>query len=90
MKPKIFHINCVETVKQSMQAFLDSYDFEDAIRNAIALGGDSDTIAAITGSLASAFYGIPSEYYIKVKEYLDDYLLNIYYNFNERFGKNEI
>ena len=42
MAPQYFHINCVETVKQSIGEFLESNDFEDAIRNAIALGGDSD------------------------------------------------
>ena len=75
MKPQIFHINCVETVKQSIGAFLDSNDFEDAIRNAIVLGGDSDTIAAITGGIAAAYYGIPDNIYNKALEYLDDYLI---------------
>ena len=41
-----------------MQAFLESDSFEDAIRNAVSIGGDSDTIAAITGSIAEAFYGM--------------------------------
>ena len=44
---------------QAIIAFLESTDFEDAIRNAISLGGDSDTMAAITGSIAEAAYGIP-------------------------------
>ena len=44
---------------QAIVAFLESTDFEDAIRNAISLGGDSDTLAAITGSIAEAAYGIP-------------------------------
>lgn len=44
---------------QAIIAFLESTDFEEAIRNAISLGGDSDTIGAITGSIAEAAYGIP-------------------------------
>ena len=44
---------------QALVAFFSSQDFEDAIRNAISIGGDSDTIAAIAGSIAEAYYGIP-------------------------------
>lgn len=54
-----FNETCQETVPQAIVAFLESTDFEDAIRNAISLGGDSDTLAAITGSIAEAAYGIP-------------------------------
>ena len=56
-----FNESCMETVPEAITAFLESTDFEDAIRNAISLGGDSDTLAAITGSIAEAAYGIPSE-----------------------------
>ncbi|VKC15771.1 hydrolase [Streptococcus pneumoniae] len=54
-----FNETCQETVPQAIIAFLESRDFEDAIRNAISLGGDSDTLAAITCSIAEAAYGIP-------------------------------
>ena len=53
-----FNETCQDTVPQAITAFLESSDFEDAIRNAISLGGDSDTLAAITGSIAEAAYGI--------------------------------
>lgn len=86
MKPKYFHINCVETVKQSLVAFIKSSDFEDAIRNAIALGGDSDTIGAITGSLASAYYGIPKIIGKEALKYLDEYLLKIHDDFNHKYN----
>lgn len=46
---------------QAIIAFLESTDFEDALRTAVSLGGDSDTLAAITGSIAEAFYGVPEE-----------------------------
>lgn len=85
MKPKYFHINCVETVKQSIGVFLESTDFEDAIRNAIALGGDSYTIGTITGSIASAFYGVPEDISKKALEYLDDYLIKIHDDFNAKY-----
>lgn len=85
MKPQYFHINCVETVKQSIGAFLESTDYEDAIRNAIALGGDSDTIGAITGSIASAYYGISEDICNKALEYLDECLIKIHDDFNEKY-----
>ena len=65
---------------------MESYDFEDAIRNAIALGGDSDTIGAITGSIASAYYGIPEDIGNKALEYLDEYLIKIHDDFNAKFA----
>jgi ADP-ribosylglycohydrolase len=57
-----FNESCLESVPQAIIAFLESTDFEDAIRNAISIGGDSNTIACITGSIAEAFYGgVPQE-----------------------------
>lgn len=68
-----YHFNetCQDTVPQAIIAFLESIDFEDAIRNAISLGGDSDTLAAITGSIAEAAYGIPDWIKDKTYTYLD-------------------
>lgn len=71
-----YEIVCKKSVPQAMQAFLESEDFEDAIRNAISIGGDSDTIAAITGSIAEAFYGVNEEIKETALSYLDDYLLD--------------
>lgn len=56
-----FDVSCQGSVPQAILAFLESTDFEDAIRNAVSLGGDSDTIACITGGIAEAFYGGVSE-----------------------------
>jgi len=58
--------SCQGTVPEAMVAFLDSTDFESAIRLAVSLGGDSDTLACITGGIAEAFYGeIPNEMALK-------------------------
>ena len=54
-----FDVTCQGSVPQAFAAFFESTGFEDAIRNAISIGGDSDTIAAITGGMAEAYYGIP-------------------------------
>ncbi len=67
-----FNETCQETVPQAITAFLESTDFEDAIRNAISLGGDSDTLAAITGSIAEAAYGVPDWIAEKARSYLDE------------------
>ena len=66
-----FDVSCQGSVPQAIRAFLESCDFEDAIRNAVSLGGDSDTIAAMTGSIAQAAYGIPPEIERMALSYLD-------------------
>ena len=72
-----FNETCQDTVPQAIVAFLESTDFEDAIRNAISLGGDSDTLAAITGSIAEAAYGIPEWIRDKAYSYLDEPLKDV-------------
>ena len=62
IRPTYRHVeSCRETVPQAITAFGESTDFEDALRTAVSLGGDSDTLAAITGSIAEAFYGVPED-----------------------------
>lgn len=66
-----FDISCQGTVPEALVAFLDSESYEDAVRNAVSLGGDSDTLACITGGIAEAFYhDIPGDVLAKVKELL--------------------
>ena len=72
-----FDESCQGTVPQAIIAFLESTGFEDAIRNAISLGGDSDTLAAITGSIAEAAYGVPQWIQDKAWEYLDEPLRDV-------------
>jgi len=80
-----FNETCQETVPQAIMAFLESTDFEDAIRGAISLGGDSDTLAAITGSIAEAYYGIPDEIRQRALSFLDKRLLTILTDFERRY-----
>lgn len=82
-----FNESCQDTVPQSIIAFLESEDFEDAIRNAISIGGDSDTLAAITGSIAEAAYGMPDWIKDKALSYLDTPLIDVYERW-ETFIKN--
>lgn len=62
IRPNYHHVeSCRETVPEALTAFLEAESFEDAIRNAVSLGGDTDTLAAITGSIAEAYFGIPED-----------------------------
>ena len=56
-----FDVSCQGSVPQALESFFESVSFEDAIRNAVSIGGDSDTIAAITGAVAGAYYGVPDD-----------------------------
>lgn len=76
-----FDVSSQGTMPVALAAFLESTDFEDAIRNAISVGGDSDTIAAITGSIAEAYYGVPDELWEKAKTYLEPQLIDDVDNF---------
>ena len=81
-----FDVSCQGSVPQAIEAFVESTSFEDAIRNAISIGGDSDTIAAITGSIAEAYYGIPSEIRKHTLTFLDKTQLDILNAFEEKYG----
>jgi len=67
----------IDTVPQSIICFLDSNSFEDSIRNAIFLNGDSDTLAAITGSISEAYYGLDEDIWERAKGYLPEDMLDL-------------
>ncbi len=78
-----FDVSCQGSVPESIIAFLDGEDFEDTVRNAVSIGGDSDTIAAMAGSIAEAFFGIPEWLQEKGMDYLDDEMEVVYIRFQE-------
>jgi type I restriction enzyme M protein len=80
-----FNESCQDTVPQALEAFFESKNFEDAIRNAISIGGDSDTLAAITGGIAEAYYGIPTEIRKHALTFLDERLLKILVEFENKY-----
>ena len=80
-----FDVSCQGSVPQAIEAFLESSDFEDTVRNAISIGGDSDTIAAMAGSIGEAFYGIPGSLRAEALTYFEDDLLQILLEFEERY-----
>jgi ADP-ribosylglycohydrolase len=82
-----FHVSCKYSVPQAIVAFLESTDFESGIRLAISIGGDSDTISAMTSSISVAFYNqISDDIYNFVKSRLPQDFIDIIEQFNERFG----
>jgi ADP-ribosylglycohydrolase len=82
-----FNESCQETVPEAIIAFLESTDFEDAIRNGISLGGDSDTLTCITGGIAEAFYGgVPQDIAEKALSYLPKAMREVVEKFRVRYN----
>ncbi|MDL2222032.1 ADP-ribosylglycohydrolase family protein [Parabacteroides sp. OttesenSCG-928-N08] len=86
-----FNESCQETVPEAIIAFLESSDFENAIRLAISLGGDSDTLAAITGGIAEAYYdGVPAPIKQELLNRLPQELIEVIRRFGDRFLLEEV
>lgn len=81
-----FDETCMTAVPYAFQCLKESADFESAIRLAVSIGGDSDTIAAITGSLAEAAYGIPKEIALTASTYLPGDMIEVINNFHLKFN----
>lgn len=82
----LFDVSCAGTVPWSLRAFLEADGYEDAVRNAVSLGGDADTLACIAGAVAGAYYGVPPDIAAEALARLDDRLRGVVARFAERFG----
>lgn len=80
-----FDVSCQGSVPESIICFLEAEDYEDTIRNCISLGGDADTMAAIAGGIASAYWEVPNEIRYKAIQSLDDQLLEVLIEFEDKF-----
>ena len=80
-----FEVSCQKSVPESIICFLESDSYEDTIRNAVSLGGDADTMGAIGGSIASAFYNVPENIVSECTSRLDNNLLRIFEKYNNKF-----
>lgn len=80
-----FDVSCQGSVPQALEAFFESVSFEDAIRNAVSIGGDSDTIAAICGAVAGAYYELPYDYLRHVLVLLGDSLREVVFKVDKFF-----
>jgi len=89
IRPKYqFDVSCQGSVPESLVAFLESTSYEDAVRNAISLGGDADTMACIAGAVAEAFYGgVPPAIAQQALALLDDRLRGVVTRFQTRFPR---
>ena len=79
----VFDSTCTGSVPQAFEAFFEAAGFEDAVRNAVSVGGDSDTIAAIAGSLAEAAFGVPENIRKEGLSYLDPFQTDVLADFEE-------
>ena len=85
IRPTYRHVeSCQETVPEAITAFLEGESFEDVIRTAVSLGGDCDTLTAIAGSIAEAFYGVPEELKAECRKRLPKELRRVLEQFAER------
>lgn len=80
-----FDLSCIGTVPVAVTAFLESESWEDAVRRAVSVGGDSDTIACITGGIAHAHYGIPAQIAEMAFMRLDPHLANVVLAFDAEY-----
>ncbi len=85
IRPNYYHVeSCMETVPEAITAFLEGDSFEDVIRTAVSLGGDCDTLTAISGSIAEGFYGVPEELKKECRKRLPEPLLDVLMRFDRR------
>ena len=88
IRPTYHHVeSCQQTVPEAIIAFLEAESFEDAVRNAVSLGGDTDTLAAITGSIAEAYFGIPAVLKAECRKRIDPEMNRVLDAFDEALGR---
>ena len=80
-----FDVSCQGSVPESIICFLEAKDYEDTIRNCISLGGDADTMAAIAGGIAAAYWEVPNDIHSKSINRLSDDLLDVLIEFENKF-----
>ena len=85
IRPHYHHVEtCQQTVPEAVTAFLEGNSFEDVIRTAVSLGGDSDTLTCIAGGMAEAFYGVPDDLVEECRKRLPEDMLSVVDRFMER------
>ena len=88
VRPAYCHVeSCQETVPEAIISFLEAEGFEDAVRNAVSLGGDTDTLAAITGSIAEAFFDIPEPLKQECRDRVDHNIRKVLNQFESKIHR---
>ena len=91
IRPNYHHVeDCMHTVPEAIIAFLEGKSFEDVVRGAVSLGGDTDTLAAIAGSMAEAFYGIPLGISARGEQYLNKKMIRVLEKFDKLLGREPV
>lgn len=88
MRKRHEHVeSCMDSLPKALRSFFDGDSYEDVVRNAVSLGGDTDTLAAIAGAMAEAMYGMPVEILVTGKDYLPDDMIEILGRFDKAIGR---
>lgn len=88
MRQRHEHVeSCQDSLPKALRSFFDGESYEDVVRNAVSLGGDTDTLAAIAGAMAEAFYGVPIILLAEGKTYIPGDMLNVLDKFDEALGR---
>ena len=91
IRPEYHHVEtCQKTVPEAITAFLEGESFEDVIRNAVSLGGDTDTLGAIAGAMAEAYYGVPDDLRAECLEHIPEGMIQVIVRFEEVRGEEKI
>lgn len=87
MRKRHGHVeSCQDSLPKALKSFFDGNSYEDVVRNAVSLGGDTDTLAAIAGAMAEAMYGIPTEIFVAGMEYLPKDMASVLHQFDNTRG----
>ena len=90
IRPTYEHVeDCMHTMPEAFECFLESESYEDCVRNVMYIGGDTDTLAAISGAVAEAFWGMPVMLAIKAKEYLPTEMREVLTRFDKAVNGDE-
>lgn len=79
--------SCQDSLPKALVSFFEGENYEDVVRNAVSLGGDTDTLGAIAGSMAEAYYGIPVAFYIDAFCYIPDKMTDVLNRFDDAIGR---
>ena len=91
IRPGYHHVeDCMHTVPEAILAFLEGKSYEDVVRNAVSLGGDADTLAAIAGSMAEAYYGVPVGLVMRGESYLNSEIIRVLERFDKMLGRDPL
>ena len=89
LRPLHEHVeSCMDSLPKALASFFEGNSYEDVVRNAVSLGGDTDTLAAIAGAMGDAMYGVPKDIFVKGLEYLESDMKETLNDFQDFLNEN--